>query len=468
MNTYEGLMEYVPGGTAVRPALATSYTAANNNTKFTFKLRSGVTFHDGSTLDSSAVVASFRRLQEINQGPASLLPPIASISAPDAQTVVITLAKPNAFFVSALPWFVIVSKTALDAHKTSADPQAKNWFATNEAGTGPYTIGQFQSGVQILLAQNPHYWRKWGANTPTKVLLNQASDESTLLELIQTGKSDFTGHLMSPTAIADARKLSNVVEISAPAYSVRQMNMPMVKPPLDRLELRQALQYAFPYEAYVRYYNGSAVQPNSPLAVQFPGWDSSIPYPRQDLTKAASLLSKAGFPGGKGLTLSFMGVAGESYESFAGTLLQSSLAKLGVKLNVLAAPWPQIYPVMGQPSNAYDFGFLDTAANTPNAGGAIAEFWSSSNIASKGGYNWSYFQNKSVDKALEDAQATTDVAQQNEHLSYAQKTIMASAPAIFGASANLTQMVSKPWAKVKYDALFDWDTIRFFFFQKGA
>ena len=375
MNVYEGLMEYLPGETTVRPALASSYTASPDNTTFTFKLRPGVKFHDGSALDSSAVVTSFRRLQEINQGPASLLPKIASITKPDAQTVVIKLDAPNGFFVSSLPWFVIVSETALNTHKTSADPWAKNWFAANEAGTGPYTISNFQSGNQILLAQNSSYWRPFQANVATQVLLNSADNESTLLELIQTGKSDFTGHLMSPTAINDAKKLSNVLLISAPAYSVRQMNFPMVKPPLDKLQVRQALQYAFDYAGYTKYYNGSATQANGPLATKFPGWDSSIPFPKQDLAKASKLLTEAGFPGGKGLTLSFMGVAGEGYEAFAGTLLQSSLAKIGVKLNVLAAPWPQIYPVMGRPSDAYDMGFLDTAANTPNAALTIHEFW---------------------------------------------------------------------------------------------
>ena len=77
------------------------------------------------------------------------------------------------------------------------------------------------------------------------------------------------------------------------------------------------------------------------------------------------------------------------------------------------------------------------------------------------------FQDPSVDSALAQAQSSSSATEQADHLAYAQKKIVASAPAIFGVSANLTQLVGKSWGHVKYDALMDWDTIRFFFWPKG-
>src|SRR6266508_4212188 len=82
-NVYEALLEYTPGGLDVRPLLAESYSAAPDGLSYTFKLRQGVVFHDGAKLDSQAVLTSFNRLREINQGPASYLINIAGFEAPD-------------------------------------------------------------------------------------------------------------------------------------------------------------------------------------------------------------------------------------------------------------------------------------------------------------------------------------------------------------------------------------------------
>src|SRR5215469_7550511 len=128
-NVYEALLEYTPGGLDVRPLLAESYSASSDGLTYTFKLRQGVVFHDGAKFDSQAVLTSFQRLQQINQGPASYLINIAGFEAPDPATFVIKLSAPYASFPGCMPRFLIASPAAFNNNKTSSDPWAQNWFA---------------------------------------------------------------------------------------------------------------------------------------------------------------------------------------------------------------------------------------------------------------------------------------------------------------------------------------------------
>src|SRR5206468_8684101 len=115
-NVYESLLEYTPGGLDVRPLLAESYSASSDGLAYTFKLRQGVVFHDGAKLDSQAVLTSFKRLQEINQGPASYLINIAGFDAPDPNTFVIKLSAPYSLFPGTVPWFLIASPGAITSN----------------------------------------------------------------------------------------------------------------------------------------------------------------------------------------------------------------------------------------------------------------------------------------------------------------------------------------------------------------
>src|SRR6266545_6562051 len=190
-NVYEALLEYSPGGLDVRPLLAESFSAAPDGLSYTFKLRQGVVFHDGAKLDSQAVLTSFNRLREINQGPASYLINIAGFEAPDPSTFVIKLSAPYAAFPGTMPWFLIASPDAITKNKTTSDPLSKDWFTKNGAGTGPYMLESYQPNLRIDMSQNKHYWRPFKAGVPVKASMTQNANTTTQLELLQSGQSDF-------------------------------------------------------------------------------------------------------------------------------------------------------------------------------------------------------------------------------------------------------------------------------------
>ena len=102
---------------------------------------------------------------------------------------------------------------------------------------------------------------------------------------------------------------------------------------------------AFDYDGYTSFYKGFGRPANSPIPPQFPGWDSTLPYAKQDLTKAKQLLDAAGVKSGTQMRMVTVQVL--NYESFAGAT-PAAQAKIGIDLKVEAPPWPQIPPQMVQ------------------------------------------------------------------------------------------------------------------------
>jgi len=464
-NVYEALLEYTPGGLDVRPLLAESYSVSPDGLAYTFKLRQGIVFHDGAKLDSQAVLTSFNRLQQINQGPASYLINIAGFEAPDPATFVIKLSAPYSLFPGTMPWFLITSPNAITTHKSGSDTLAKNWFASNAAGTGPYMLQSFQPNLRIDMTQNKHYWRPFNAGVPIAASMTQNANTSTQLELLQSGQTDFLINI-GPDSAATAQTLSNVAVVRQPAIQLRTIPLNMIRTPLTDVRVRQALIAAFDYNGYTSFYKGFGRPANSPIPPQFPGWDSTLPFAKQDLTLAKQLLDQAGIKAGTQMRI--VTVQGLNYESFAGTIFQSSLAKIGIDLKVEAPPWPQIPPQMANNASSPPMTFLNVFPNTPDPALVLRVSYDSSNVPSKGGYNWANYVDSTLDANLNKVVQIQDAAQRNQLLSDMQKQIVDSASTIFCIAPDLVVPVRKEWAHVKYDPFFQDGIVRWFYWSKGS
>jgi len=464
-NVYEGLLEYAPGSTTVRPALAKSYSVSPDGTTYTFQLRPNVVFHDGAKLDADAVVTSLNRIREINQGPASLTSSIKSFTASGPDTVVVTLSQPYAFLPGVMPWLPIISPDALKAHSTSSDPHAEKWFASNAVGTGPYKLGSFSPTTTITLTQNTKYWQPWVDGTPTGGSLTLNANVATQLELVQSGQVDFLGAI-SPDNAVTAKTLSNVALLVQPGFEVQILPMNMARAPMNNPKLREAIVKAFNYSAFKTFNKGFGQSANSPVPQGLPGWDASIPDPAQDMAAAKQLVAASGVAAGT--TLDFIGVGGLDYEAFAGTILQSALGQLGLKLKVQTPQWPIPATMMSKPSTAAHITFLNLSANTNDPSVVIQESWSSANSSYKGGYNWSNYSNAQVDSDLTSFGQTSDASKQQQLIYQMQQTIVADNTAVFAFAPQLTEPVAKKWSSCKYDALYDENVVRWFYCRSAS
>jgi peptide/nickel transport system substrate-binding protein len=161
INVYEGLVQYKNNTDSgiIAPRLAESWTVSSDNTVYTFKLRSGVKFHDGTPFTSAAVKASFARRAAVNGGAAYMVQGVKSVETPDPLTAVVTLSAPNAAFLDYLasPFGPkMESPTGLAKYAGSDD--AQTYLQTHDLGTGAYELTAAQVGTKYTLTQFPDYW----------------------------------------------------------------------------------------------------------------------------------------------------------------------------------------------------------------------------------------------------------------------------------------------------------------------
>lgn len=461
-NVYEGLLEYVPGQPTVRPLLATKWTVSPNGRTYTFTMRKGVTFQDGAAFDARAAKTGLDRIKAVNQGPASLMANIASVAAPAAGTLVITLKQPDVYFLGKLPKLPIVSPKAIADHKASGDPWATKWFATNSAGTGPYQLDSWQRNSSINLKKYDGYWRTFQAGTPVRVALRVDPDVQTALQLLAQGKIDMMG-AVGPDDSAAAAKLSGVKLVKQPSYLVQTLPLNITKGPLKDVRVRRAIALAFDYKGMVQFYKGFAKPGNGPLPADFSPLLRAQPTLKTNLTEAKRLLKEAGYENGFDIT--YLGLKGLSYEEFAGTLLQSSLAKIGIEVKQQLVPWPQMVEAMSKPETSLEVSFLNQSPLTNDPTFMLGSSYASANIASKGGYNWSYFVDPKIDAAIAKLSTIKDAGARDKAVASLNKKIADLHLALYVAQPLLAQPVRAAW-DVTYENMDYNYVVRFFYARK--
>ncbi len=463
-NVYDALTMYEPGGVKPVAALAESWTVNSANTQYTFKLRSGVKFHSGADFTSADVVATINRAKGINQGPATLLTNVSSVTAPDAATVVFDLTAPDVFLLGKLQKIAIVSAKTIDAHKTAADKWSKAWFADNEDGTGPYQLDSWAKASAIQLKAFTGYFLSWDKAAPTHVTLRVDPDVQTALQQLQQGKIDMMGAL-GPDDSASAAKMAGVKLIEQTGLSVQILPMNTAKGPLTDVRVRQAVSLAFDYQAMLDYYKGYGDLAVGALPTAFGSGIAGLPKPSRDVAKAKKLLADAGKS--SGLTLTYLGLSGLSYEEFTGTLLQQNLKDIGIDLKIQMVPWAQMSQLQSKPDTAVDISFLNMSAVSDDPSAMLSQGYVTSSLADKGGYNWSYFSDPSVDKAVAALPGISEQPARDAAVVDTIKTINDKYVAIYIAQPKLAQPVLGKWT-AKYEVMDYNYVVRFFYARASA
>ncbi|HXA33568.1 MAG TPA: ABC transporter substrate-binding protein [Acidimicrobiales bacterium] len=207
-NLYEGLVKYKPGtaNRVVQPSLATSWAISNGGLTYTFQLRQGVVFHDGTPFNSSAINPDFARRTAVNGGPAYMVAGVASVQTPGPYTAVINLQAPNTAFLDYLASSygpVMESPTALAKYAGTDNDQT--YLQTHDVGTGPYTLTQAKVGVSYQLQAFPQYWGK----KPYYTTVNIPVIDNLSTQEIQFNSGQLAGILHDLTAPAVAQYRAN-------------------------------------------------------------------------------------------------------------------------------------------------------------------------------------------------------------------------------------------------------------------
>ena len=327
-NVFEGLTRIDRNG-RVEPALAESWTISDDGLTYTFSLHAGVTFHDGSALDSADVIFSLERAlaEESANAQKGLFEPIETMAAPDARTVVVTLKRPTGQFLFNLGWgdAVIVAPESAETNKSQP------------VGTGPFAFGRWVKGDRIEIEAYPDYWGEAiGLKSATfKIIPDPAAAVAALL----AGDVDAFANVPAPEAMAqfESDPRFEVVIGSTEGETILAINNG--RAPLDDLKVRQALAHAIDRQAIV---DGAMFGYGTPIGSHFaphhPAYVDQTGRYAYDPEAAKALLAEAGHGDGLELTLK---LPPPSYARRGGEIIAAQLAAVGVEAELIPVEWAQ-------------------------------------------------------------------------------------------------------------------------------
>ncbi len=444
-TVYDSLLRYKPGTTDVAPGIAESWTTSPDGLTYTFKLRKGVKFSDGTPLDAKAVIWNVDRLLNksnpqyiYNTGPVEgyiefTYGDVASYKAVDDDTVEFKFKKPSAAFLNSLAmvWNGLVSPTA--AAKLGKDLRSK------PVGSGPYVLKEWRQRDQIILDANPDYWG--GKPKIDHLIFKELPDPQAAVLALKRGEIQILADL-STQSVPAIKSDPNLVLLTQPGLAVSGVALPVDAPLFKDKRVRQALNYAVDKDAIDKaLFAGLAVPMTSPLPEAQWGFDKSLKGYPYDPEKAKALLAEAGVkPGTQVELLTYNSPRG--YNPAGPNLaiaIQGYLSKVGLSVSVRQLEVGSYFTLVraGKTDGMMMEGWTGDNGDPDNF---LGELWSYANFPV---VNWSRYNNPDYQALLAQALVESDPAKRTPLYEKAQKIVLDDAPWIFVNSTLQIRAMSK-------------------------
>jgi peptide/nickel transport system substrate-binding protein len=415
---------------SVQPDLAESWAPSADLKEWTFKLRRGVKFHDGSDLTAEDVAAFFKRLLDptTNAPTRSQYDMIENISAPDAATIVFKLTIPYGGFADILT----------DRQVKITPKNAVAQLATKPIGTGPFKFVSYTAGDRLVLAANPDYFE--GAPKLAGVELRIIPEMSVKIAALQAGDIDVVWDLpLDQVKTLSANAALRVDSVPTSSWDGAVMNN--LIPPFNDKRVRQAFHLAVDKKDVVELtLFGQGVETISPIAPSHPFYAKDVAIPKADPVAARKLLAEAGFAGG--VKVPIIVPVGRPVRERLGVTLQQLTKAAGFDLQVQRVPYSSFNAEVSGKAPLYIDGFF----SRPTIDTSLFAF-----LRSKGSWNerlWHY-SDEAVDKALDAARLSADPAAQKKNYIDMQAALVANPASFFAYNMNYACAYRKGIANVK-------------------
>jgi len=323
---YSGLLRFTPD-MQVEGDLAERWEVSPDGLTYTFYLRPGLKFADGSPVTPEDWLWSLNRARDPNNGIWWFtLEAVDSIQA-DEQKVVFKLKEPYVPFIFSPALFnaVVMPKAKVEA--------AGGWekFMQSPIGTGPFVMTKWVKNDEMVLERNPYYWQK-GLPVVDKIVLKTIPDDNARVLALQKGDVDAI-NFVPKNRVAELQADPNIEVLMFPSTMTNYITLNIRNKPLDDKRVRQALSHAIDRNALIKIVNFGIGEPATTFRPRgslyyndsLPGW----PY---DVEKAKALLAEAGYP--NGFTITCQIVSGNESDLQIATVVKDMWAKIGVTLNI--------------------------------------------------------------------------------------------------------------------------------------
>jgi peptide/nickel transport system substrate-binding protein len=412
-HIYDGLTRIISPDLSVEPALAESWDISEDGITYTFHLRPGVTFHDGTPLKASDVKFTFERLvdPETASTSAAELASMERVEAPDDQTVVMTLKTPDASLLATLAGgsCKVYSEAFVAANNNDVSQVAM--------GTGPFKFVEYVPNTRIVLERNENYWEE-GLPYLDGIEMTIASDDTARTAAVVSGAVDFIEY----APLRDIPTLEQDPSLTLAGNSntnIRFIGLNLSKEPFDNPLVRQAIAAVVDREAML---GPTVFGYGTPTEVLFPP-DFWAALPQEvrppDVERARELMAEAGL--GDGFSTTITSWSQYSFLSNAAVVLQEQLRQIGIEaeLNLVenATMIDQVYV-----GKTYDIAVTGESAYVdPNT--LILP-----NFRTGESGNFVNYSNPEVDELIEQGMAATEQAERAEIYQEIQRILLEDLP----------------------------------------
>lgn len=434
--------------------LAESWQVSDDGRTWTFKLRQGVTFHDGTLLDSKAVQKTFERVtdKENNLNRYQLYAIIEKVDAPDANTVVFTTKEPFGAFLA-----ILAHTSGGILNPAIIDKFGKDLGKSTESvcGSGPYKIGSWTKDQELVLERNDAYWGDKGITK--RIVYRPIPEAASRIMALETGEVDVIQQIPAKE-LERLEKTEGILVVKTPANGQRQFRFDCSKPPFDNKLVRLAVSSAINRQDIVDHVvRGLGVPSRGPLAsVTWGHVDlGTVPY---DPEKAKALLKEAGY--GDGLKIRITTTERYVQGTELAEVLAEQLKMVGIEAEVNVMEWSAIAKEWGglKPEQ-FNQGFfiMGTGPSTGDADWGLRPIY---HTAPTNEQNYGFYSNKEFDGLIEKGMRETDPAKRKEFYRRAQEIVYLEDPvavwlydqyAIIGTRTNVKDVTVSPLSLVTFE-----------------
>lgn len=416
----------------IYPALATGWEIdPADKTRWIYKLRQGVKFHDGCDWNADSAIWNFKRTMDPEfSGYAAThvgqmgayVQGIASVDKIDDYTIAINTKVPNALFPYEMAMYYMISNCAVEA---AGNDYAK--FAEKPAGTGPYKFDRVVPHERLELVKNADYWNKDRIPKHDRLVLLPMPEASTRAAALMAGQVDFV-EAPSPDTIPTLEGAGmQIVKVPYPHNWDYMFNFNI--PPFDNLKVRQAANYAMNKQDMVDMLQGVAIAADQTLIPSQPWYGKPMVY-EYNVEKATELLKEAGcYPCKIKVGISTSG-SGQMQPLPMNELVKEQLEEAGFQVELVPMDWNALIGVFIAGADKFDYNAINFSMAPIDAVQGVLKKWLSS-MARPNCCNWGSYKNAEIDDLGAQAISEFDKTKRDALLTKINETAVADAAELY-------------------------------------
>ncbi len=430
LNLYDGLLRWRDNPPKLEPWLAESYEISDDGLTYTFKLRQGAQFHDGSEIEASDVVYSIERILAMKKGAFSLyegtIAP-GSTKAVDKYTVEFNLTKPSAIFLSTVPEIHVVNEELVRANEVDGD-WGTVWLSENDAGSGAFELARYDPAIGFSATRFDDHFMGWDHNPNPLDEIEFRTVVEINSRVLGLMNGDFTGTdgYLPQDQVKRLEESDNVYVMEQESMRIFYAILHNGRSPMNDIHFRKAVSYAFDYDGFNQDILSNSVARNpTPVPNNLWGSPDDVEGYSLDLEKAKEHLDQMEEPLRE---ITIGALAGYQQTEQAAALLQNGMNKIGIETKIVAEPWSVVSNNMRDEQQMYDILFLWRSTYYADPHNWVGEMYSCDQIGAR---NNSWYCDEEVDALLQDALTNTDRDVREANYEKAARLVTEDAAGIF-------------------------------------